>query len=139
MAAAVSATRDRGDRVCAGGGLGAAALTANGVAIAYAATWAENAGFYGFALLREVRRRLNGEPLSFAAAAPNLAPSGRALVMEFGPAELLDSFVLRPLCMYALPQLMGNLTIGLILGKFLADFAFYGLAIAAYEWLKRRR
>jgi hypothetical protein len=121
------------------GGLGAATLTANGAIIAYAATWFENVGFYGVALWREVRGRLNGAPLTVAAVTPTLAPSGRALLLEFGPAEVLDSFVIRPACMYALPKLTGSLTLGLIFGKFMADLAFYGLAIVAYEWLKRRR
>ncbi|MDX2156699.1 MAG: hypothetical protein SFW09_09330, partial [Hyphomicrobiaceae bacterium] len=37
------------------GGLAVAALTSNTAAIAFAGTWAENFGYYGFALARELR------------------------------------------------------------------------------------
>ncbi len=120
------------------GGLGAASLTASGGVIAYAAAWAENAGFYGYALLREVRSKSGDTPLSFGAVTSVLLPSVRALIVEFGPAEVLDSFVLRPVCMYLLPQLTGHLVVGLVLGKVLADVAFFGLVVIAYEWSKSR-
>jgi hypothetical protein len=121
------------------GGLGAAAIGMNAGIIAYAATWAENAGFYGYALAREVRRTTAGAPLSLMSRGPTLLQSARTLIAEFGPAEVFDSFVVRPACMYAIPQLTGNLALGLILGKVVADVAFYGLAVAAYEWGKSRR
>lgn len=125
--------------ICAlSGGMTAAYFGANGAVVAYAATWAENAGFYGVALFRELRQRAGAQPLSFSNTAPALVPSARALAAEFGPAELLDSFVIRPAAMYALPMLTGDLAIGLIFGKIIADVAFFGLAIAAYEWRKRR-
>ncbi len=121
------------------GGLGAAAIGMNAAIVAYAATWAENAGFYGYALAREMHGRLTGAPLSMTAARPALLSSSRSLLAEFGAAEALDSFVVRPACMYALPQLTGNLALGLVLGKIVADIAFYGLAVAAYERGKSRR
>lgn len=121
-----------------GGGMAVAWLGAGAVAIAYAATWAENTGFYGVALVREIKRRLAGAAASFATVGPAVGPSIRALAVEFGPAELLDSFVLRPACMYALPALIGDLALGLIAGKVIADVAFFGIAIVAYEWRKTR-
>lgn len=120
------------------GGMGAAYFGAGPAVIAYAATWSENIGFYGVALVRELRRRAGAQPLSFASAAPAVMPSARALLAEFGPAELLDSFVIRPAAMYALPMLAGDLALGLLLGKIIADAAFFGLAIVAYEWRKGR-
>jgi hypothetical protein len=121
------------------GGLGAAALVTNAAVIAYAATWAENAGFYGYALLREMRRNRSGTGLSLVSIGQALVQSTRAILTEFGPAEVLDSFVVRPACMLVLPQATGNLPLGLLLGKILADLAFYGLAAAAFEWSKTRR
>lgn len=121
------------------GGFAAATLTANGAVIAYAATWAENVGFYGLALWREIRGRLAGTQLSFASGMQALSASSKSLALEFGPAELFDSFVLRPAAMYFLPQMTGDLALGLVLGKVLADAAFYGLSILSYEWAKRRR
>lgn len=120
------------------GGLGAAALGANAGVIAYVATAMENVGFYGYALSREVRLRLGASPISPATVGPLLLPASRNLLGEFGPAELIDSFVLRPACLYALPKLTGNLAIGLLLGKLAADAAFYGLAVIAYERRKAR-
>jgi hypothetical protein len=120
------------------GGLAAAAVGMNAAVVAYAATWAENAGFYGYALTREVRRAMSSTPLPAMALGPALLSSSRALVAEFGAAEVLDSFVVRPACMYLLPQITGNLAVGLVLGKIAADIAFYGLAVAAYEWRKSR-
>jgi hypothetical protein len=121
------------------GGVGTAAITSNGAVIAYAATWAENVGFYGCALVREARRNLGTAPLSFASVKPALLPSARSLVAEFGPAEVFDSFVLRPACMYLLPKLTGHLAVGLLLGKVLADGAFFGIAIIAFEWNRYRK
>jgi hypothetical protein len=121
------------------GGLCVAGLTDNSVVIAYAATWAENLGFYGFALIREARVRFGETPVTGASTVPVLAASCKQLALEFGPAELVDSFLLRPACMYFLPTLIGDLAMGLLAGKLIADFAFYGMAIAAYEWGKRRR
>jgi hypothetical protein len=108
------------------GGYAAASSTANAAVIAYAATWAENVGFYALAIGREWRRQ------------GALAPAMRIVVMEFGPAEVLDSFVVRPACMYLGPLLTGQLASGLIVGKIAADIAFYGLAGLAYERQKAR-
>ena len=66
------------------GGLGAAAIGMNAAIVAYAATWAENAGFYGYALAREMHGRLTGAPLSMTAARPALLSSSRSLLAEFG-------------------------------------------------------
>lgn len=121
------------------GGLGAAAFGMNAAVVAYAATWAENAGFYGYALTREVRRVMNAGLFPAMPLGPAILSSSRSLVGEFGAAEVLDSFVVRPACMYLFSQLTGNLAVGLVLGKIAADIAFYGLAVAAYEWRKSRR
>lgn len=121
------------------GGIGASALGANGAIVAYCATWAENIGFYGCALVREVRSYLAGAPGVAGRTRGAVVASARRLILEFGPAELLDSFVLRPACMYALPKLTGHLALGLLLGKVLADIAFFGIAIIAYELGKTRR
>jgi hypothetical protein len=63
----------------------------------------------------------------------------RALLWEFGVAEVLDSFLVRPLCMYAAVRLTGTLALGIILGKLAADAVFYAIAITFYEIGKKRR
>lgn len=117
------------------GGLGAAVFTSNAVVIAYAGTLVENFGFYAVAMVREMwsRSAASGRPATAEAGA-----SAKALVQEFGPAELLDSIVMRPLCLYLGPLLIGDLGIGLIVGKVVADLAFFCVAVLGYERLKKR-
>ncbi len=109
-------------------GVGHPALAALG------GTWGENAGYYGTILARDLRARRDREG--------RLTPGGalrtaRNLALEFGGAELLDSFLVRPAAMYALIAATGNLPLGLLLGKLAADLVFYLAAIVAYELRKR--
>lgn len=60
----------------------------------------------------------------------------RSLTVEFGPAELVDSLVIRPMLIYVAPVLLGNVVVGWILGGFLADVGFYLFAICSYERFK---
>jgi hypothetical protein len=108
----------------AGAGV-AQALTGNAAVVALAAAWAENVGYYATMLVRELRversvRRTLGN-----------------LALEFGPAEALDSLLIRPAMMYMATQLVADLALGVLLGKLAADVAFYVPAIASYE-LRRR-
>ncbi len=125
------------------GGLLAALVTSNAVAIAYVATWAENVGYYGLAFAREMTAsRAFADEGSQSPPSPIMGRIWRALtnlVMEFGPAEMLDSFVMRPFCIYMATSLIGNLGIGILFGKLAADVAFYALAVIAYEFRKSRR
>ncbi len=57
----------------------------------------------------------------------------RNLLLEFGPAEYLDSFVIRPFYMYIFPKIFNNLVLGLIIGKFAADITFYIPTIISFE------
>lgn len=59
------------------------------------------------------------------------------MFFEFGVAEYFDSFVMRPTMMYLMPRITGNLTLGLILGKFTADVTFYVPTIIFYELRKK--
>lgn len=62
----------------------------------------------------------------------------RALAVEFGPAEMLDSCLVRPTLMYYLPRWLGHFASGVLLAKLLADVTFYLPAIASYERSKKR-
>jgi hypothetical protein len=109
------------------------------MSIALAGTWGGNIGYFGTILLRDILKakrglRIMGRRYSGASFLRNL----RSLVVEFGIAELLDSFLIRPALMYWLPVWTGSLTWGLVAAKFLADFTFYLPAIFFYEWNKRR-
>jgi hypothetical protein len=109
-------------------GLGNPALAAIG------GTWGENIGYYTTILTRDLRARRSHEGRLTTAG---VLRSLRNMVLEFGGAELLDSFLVRPAAMFALIAMTGSLPLGLLFGKFAADFVFYLAAIGAYELRKR--
>jgi len=104
-------------------GWAAAELTGSTAVVAVAATWGENLGFYGLMLGRELRQR--GSTSFFVAV--------RDLFVEFGPAEALDSFVVRPGALYAGLALAPNPALGYFAGKLAADLSFYAPAILTHE------
>ena len=61
----------------------------------------------------------------------------RSVAIEFGPAEVIDSLLIRPLAFYLGPILFGNMVAGWIFAKLVADVGFYVLAIFSYERFKR--
>lgn len=52
-----------------------------------------------------------------------------SLRREFGPAEILDALLVRPLALILGVQLAGDPIIGLLAGKLAADVVFYTLAV----------
>jgi hypothetical protein len=116
--------------------LSAAALvfqaTHSGGRAALAATWAGNVAFFGYIILRDAWL---ARPLTRA----RLGQVLRALVVEFGVAEVLDSFLIRPALLYGVPRWLGHFGWGIILAKFAADVTFYIPAIIGYEWSRRGR
>lgn len=124
------------------GGFAAAAVTGNAVIVAYAGAWCENIGYYSCAFARELRA-LRADNSLAGHHNPGLAREcltvTRRLVWEFGLAELIDSFVSRPFCMFAATKLLGSFGVGIIIGKLAADVLFYGIAIVFYEVGKRWR
>lgn len=103
------------------------------VAAAVAASLGEGVGFYlGFVITRYVREPIAGPPHR------RLAVILAACVVEFGPAEVADSLLVRPLAMILGSLGTGNVVVGVLVGKVAADVVFYGLAITSYEVLVRR-
>jgi hypothetical protein len=98
-------------------------------ATAYAGAVGDGVGFYGVLFVRDLRRQPRR-------SRGRLARTVRALVVEFGPAELLDSFVVRPLAMYLAAKWLGHATAGVLAGKVAADAVFYAVAIIGYELRK---
>lgn len=114
-------------------------MTGSNVSTALAGTWAGNLAYFGYILAVDVwktRRAChqNGTTYKLKTFIRNL----RALLVEFGLAEVFDSFLIRPALMYALPKLTGNLTSGILIAKFLADITFYVPAIIGYEFTKKK-
>ena len=115
------------------------ALTHNRTATALAATWVGNVAYFGLILWQDVRatrrdRQAAGQTYTARIFSRNI----RALLVEFGAAELLDSFVIRPLLMYYLPLWLGSLSAGILVAKLAADVTFYVPAIISYELSKNR-
>lgn len=105
-------------------------ITKNTILSAFIATWAENFAFYGFIILRDLRERkhLHGEKL--------LIRWGHTLkntLIEFGPAEYLDSFIMRPFFLSFFPKIIQNYSIAIFTGSIVANICFYIPAIMSYE------
>ena len=120
-----------------GGAFIASMATDNFVVIVYAGTWSDSLGYYGYASIREVRAYHKKQRDSEIGFLKILWKSFRNLALEFGTAELVDSFFLRPFFMYFFSKILGNLALGIIVGKVSADVIFYGFTIAAYELRKK--
>ncbi len=107
---------------------GTAALILAGVAVTYwtsipavialAALIGECVGFYG---VLAVTLRLDAETVS-AGRPPTTA---RLLAAEFGTAEAIDTFFVRPAALVIGIALVGDPVVGLIAGKIVADVVFY--------------
>jgi hypothetical protein len=107
--------------------------TGNPIATAYGAAVGEAVGFYGSLITRALIHEAH-------VAGSRRQPFGvrevmitwRGLFLEFGPAELLDTGLLRPLAMSIGIGTLGS-GIGVVAGKILADIAFYLPVIWIYE------
>ena len=113
---------------CAALSCASLAADSGAAAAAVAGTVGENAAFYGLMLTRELLQR---------GGVRGLPGALRDLALEFGPAEALDSLLLRPALLYAGISLTGHSTSGALLGKLAADVAFYSLAIAGRALAQR--
>ncbi len=125
----------------AGGWLGFIVFDRMGVAV-LAATMGECLGYYGLALMRELRQqRWPGHSRPWGSNPANVSGYGalRALLLEFGPAELLDTVWIRPGAMLLVSRSMDHLALSLLIGKLLADLVFYTLAVAGRELARRQQ
>ena len=113
-------------------------LTHNDVATAYGGALGENIGFYGTIIAREAAfesRLARDAGQRFGVR--GVVRIAVALATEFGPAELLDSGVVRPLAMGLAARFLGP--VGVVAGKLAADVTFYVPVIISYELRKRLR
>ncbi len=108
-------------------------------AAAIAGSLAETIGYYGYAGWREAMRqyRYHHQHTRFRRYVLTAIKTIRDMLVEFGPGEIIDSLFARPFLMYLLPHLLGNFTIGILLGKLAADIIFYGFAALFYELKKK--
>lgn len=113
-------------------------LTRNPITTALVGTWAGNMAYFGYILLADIMASVRalrrvGMPYTLV----SLMKNGRALALEFGLAEVIDSLFIRPALMYYLPIWIGSLWLGVLLAKLLADVTFYVPAIISYELSKK--
>ena len=111
----------------------------NLVFIAYAGSFGEAIGFYSTVFFQHVailvrKNKLLVKTVSFTDIMGIMA----TIVLEFGPAGLIDGLLLRPFFMFIFPVLLKNFTFGILMGKFAGDLTFYILVILSYEIRKRK-
>lgn len=111
----------------------------NNLTTALVATWVGNIGYFSTILIQDVlvaikQLREVGKKYSVDTFYKNV----RALLVEFGIAEVLDSLFIRPMLLYFFPVWMGNRTLGTVIAKFMADITFYIPAIISYELSKKK-
>ncbi len=112
----------------------------NPVIIAYVATLGEAIGFYLTILIQNVLLALKKQKsVNKKFSGTDFLKIIARLVLEFGPAGILDGLVLRPFFMYLFPILLNNFMLGIFIGKIAGDGTFYVLVILSYEIGKRKR
>lgn len=110
----------------------------NPVFIAYIATLGEAVGFFSTIFIQHFiayskKHKKENTQFSFS----DISKIISHVFLEFGPAEIIDSLVLRPFFMYLFPLLVRNFTLGILLGKIAGDITFYLMVIISYEMQKR--
>jgi hypothetical protein len=122
--------------------LGGAAIayqaTGSLAAAAIIATIGASAGYYSAAYVTAVRWSYHGSNRQRWPARVLMSNllALRSVVVEFGPAELIDSIAVRPIAFYVGPQIFDNTLAGWIFAKLISDLAFYLIAIVSYEQFK---
>ena len=107
-------------------------------AAAVAASLGASVGYYAAAQLGAVRvayREQRVRPPVVRLLVANLLAL-RSILVEFGPAELIDSIFVRPVAFYFGPLVFDHVVGGWIVAKVIADGAFYAVAIFSYERFK---
>ena len=112
--------------------------TGDNVLAAFVGSAVASISFYGIIAFSDVRKSLKHHrnhdiKYGFTAYFKDL----RNLMVEFGPAEILDVLAVRPFFMYLIPELIGKFLLGVFIGKMIADVIFFVPAIIMYEMRKK--
>ncbi|HVW06363.1 MAG TPA: hypothetical protein VHB78_15260 [Vicinamibacterales bacterium] len=113
-------------------------LTTSAVAAGYAGTCGETLGYVGAIAARDFLTahrdaRASGQKLGARARRSVIVQ----LLVELGPAGVIDTILIRPLAMAAGVRWLGPV-IGLLAGKIVGDVGFYVPVIMMYERRRRR-
>lgn len=112
------------------------------VVAAVVGTIAESVGYYALVAVRGIRGHLVSRRVTRVGGRVRRAVLATALTLrgmlaEFGPAELLDTFLVRPALLVAAAAWLGPTPTGWLVGKLAADAVFYAVAIASFELGRR--
>lgn len=110
------------------------ALTHNKILAAFAGTWSDNFIFYSFMALKDLRGKKIDNIRTGLVIFIKLI---RNLIIEFGPAEYLDSFVLRPFYMAVFPIFISNYSLAILFASLSAEISFFIPTISFYELRKK--
>ncbi|PIZ95892.1 MAG: hypothetical protein COX81_00140 [Candidatus Magasanikbacteria bacterium CG_4_10_14_0_2_um_filter_37_12] len=61
----------------------------------------------------------------------------RNIIVEFGPAEYLDSFLLRPFYLTVFPYFISSYSLAILLASLTAEISYYIPTIISYEARKK--
>jgi hypothetical protein len=114
-------------------------LTQSNIKAALVATWLGNIGYFGPILIQDIllaKKQLSDVGKKYTKH--TFYKNARALFVEFGIAEVFDTFFIRPALLYYFPMWVGNRTLGVVIAKFVADITFYVPAIISYELSKKK-
>lgn len=106
------------------------AMTGNVLLAAFVGGCLETLAYYGVLIVRAL---WGSERITLRLALKTL----RNLALEFGPAELLDSMLVRPAALAGGLAFVSNPVLGALAGKLAADMVFYLLTILSFEALNR--
>lgn len=108
------------------------ATTGNNIISGILATWVDNIVFYGYIALHDLKKVDKDAP-KFKAFIKQV----RNMVIEFGPAEYLDSFLIRPFFLSIFPYFIGNYPLAIFLGSAAAEVTYFIPTIISYELRKK--
>ncbi|ANJ26316.1 hypothetical protein [Agromyces aureus] len=112
---------------------------------AIAGSLAESVGYYALVVVRAARdhaasvrvRRVRAGRGRGRAALVTAWLTIRSVAVEFGPAELVDSVLVRPALLWAASAALGANPWAWLVGKLAADAVFYAIAIVSFELGRR--
>lgn len=112
----------------------------NRITVAYVGAIGESIGFFATVFIQHllVVNKANKAQLKSFSFLDFTTILGR-MFLEYGPAAMIDSFLLRPFFMYVFPSLLHNFTLGILVRKLVGDFTFYLMVILSYELGKKKK
>jgi hypothetical protein len=100
----------------------------------YIATWSDNIIYYSLMSYRDLKaRKKKDRKITIF----GFFKVFRNIIAEFGPAEYLDSFLIRPFFMATALILISSASIAFLIGSVAANIIFYIPVIISYELRKK--